>query len=39
MWKKILAAFERAGRARAAAEFMRLGRPDLAKKIMCEGNV
>jgi hypothetical protein len=34
MWQKIISWFERAGRARAAAEFARQGRHDLARKIM-----
>jgi len=34
MWLKIISWFERAGRARAAAEFARQGRHDLARKIM-----
>lgn len=34
MWKKIITWFERAGRARAASEFARQGRHDLARKIM-----
>lgn len=34
MWQRIIAMFERAGRARAAAEFARQGRHDLARKIM-----
>lgn len=34
MWQKIIEFFERAGRARAAAEFARQGRHDLARKIM-----
>jgi hypothetical protein len=34
MWNKILKAFENAGKCRAAAEFARMGRPDLARKIM-----
>jgi hypothetical protein len=34
MWKKIITWFENAGRARAAAELARQGRPDLARKIM-----
>ena len=34
MWNKIIRFFERAGRARAAAEFARMGRHDIAKKIM-----
>ena len=37
MWNKIIKFFERVGRAKAADEFMRMGRPDLAKKIMTEG--
>jgi hypothetical protein len=34
MWNRIVRIFERAGRARAAAEFARMGRHDIAKKIM-----
>jgi hypothetical protein len=34
MWNMIIEFFEKAGRARAAAEFARQGRHDLAKKIM-----
>jgi hypothetical protein len=34
MWNRIIKFFERTGRARAAAEFARMGRHDLAKKIM-----
>lgn len=34
MWSRILRWFENAGRARAAAEFARMGRHDLARKIM-----
>ncbi len=34
MWNEILKAFERAGKCRAAAEFARMGRSDLARKIM-----
>jgi hypothetical protein len=34
MWKNIVAWFESSGRARAAAELTRRGRPDLAHKIM-----
>jgi hypothetical protein len=34
MWNKVIQWFENAGRARAAAEFSRQGRHDLAKKIM-----
>lgn len=37
MWNRVLNFFDRLGRARAAGEFMRMGRPDLAKKIMTEG--
>lgn len=36
IWNKIVRFFETAGRARAAGEFARLGRYDLAKKIMLE---
>ena len=36
MWQKIIAWFERAGRARAAAEFARQGRHDLARKILLD---
>jgi|AntAceMinimDraft_12_1070368.scaffolds.fasta_scaffold91519_1 hypothetical protein len=36
MWNRIVKFFERMGRARAAAEFARMGRHDLAKKIMLE---
>ena len=36
MWNKLLKIFENAGRCRAAAEFSRMGRPDLARKIMLE---
>jgi hypothetical protein len=34
MWNFIVRFFEKAGRARAAAEFARQGRHDLARKIM-----
>lgn len=34
MWDFIVRFFEKAGRARAAAEFARQGRHDLARKIM-----
>ena len=34
MWNQIILFFERAGRARAAAEFARQGRHDIARKIM-----
>jgi len=34
MWKRIVGFFEHAGRCRAAAEFARQGRHDLARKIM-----
>jgi hypothetical protein len=34
MWKKIIQFFERAGRARAAAELARMGRHDLARKVL-----
>jgi hypothetical protein len=34
MWNTIVRFFERAGRARAATEFARMGRHDIAKKIM-----
>lgn len=34
MWNKILNFFDRIARARAAAEFARMGRSDLARKIM-----
>ena len=34
MWKRIVGFFEHAGRCRAAAEFARMGRPDIARKIM-----
>ena len=34
MWNYIVSFFEKAGRARAAAEFARMGRHDIAKKIM-----
>jgi hypothetical protein len=37
IWNAIVRFFEAAGRARAAGEFSRLGRHDLAKKIMLEG--
>ena len=36
MWQKVLTWFEAAGRARAAAELARQGRPDLAHKLMME---
>lgn len=36
IWNKIVKFFEAAGRARAAGEFARLGRHDLARKIMLE---
>ncbi len=34
MWNRTMKFFERVGRAKAAAEFARMGRQDLAKKIM-----
>ena len=34
MLKSIINFFECVGRARAASHFMRMGRPDLAKKVM-----
>ncbi len=34
MWNRIIKFFEHAGRCRAAAEFARMGRRDIAKKIM-----
>lgn len=34
MWKKIIQFFERAGRARAAAELARMGRHEDARKII-----
>jgi hypothetical protein len=34
MWNRIIKFFEHAGRCRAAAEFARMGRHDIAKKIM-----
>jgi hypothetical protein len=34
MFKSIIKFFECVGRSRAAAEFVRMGRPDLAKKVM-----
>lgn len=34
MWNFIVRFFEKAGRARAAAEFARMGRHDIARKIM-----
>jgi hypothetical protein len=34
MWNKIIKFFERVGRAKAADELIRQGRPDLARKIM-----
>ena len=34
MWNFIVRFFEKAGRARAAAEFARMGRYDIARKIM-----
>lgn len=37
MWNRILNFFDLLGRARAAGQFTRMGRPDLAKKIMTEG--
>ena len=40
MWNKIITFFERTGRVRAAAEFARQGRHDLARRILLEeGNV
>jgi hypothetical protein len=40
MWNNIIKFFETSGRARAAAELVRQGRPDLARKIMMgEGDV
>jgi hypothetical protein len=39
MWAKIVSFFEKAGRARAAAEFARQGRHDIARKIMLEETV
>jgi hypothetical protein len=34
MWNKIIQAFERAGRARAAAELARMGRHEDARRII-----
>ena len=34
MWEKLIKMFEKVGRARAATEMVRQGRPDLARKIM-----
>jgi hypothetical protein len=39
MWQRIIALFERTGRARAAAELARQGRHDLARKIMLGENL
>jgi hypothetical protein len=40
MWKKLTKWFESIGRARAAAEFARQGRYDLARKIILgEGEI
>jgi hypothetical protein len=38
MWKRIVAFFEHVGRVRAAAEFARMGKHDIARKIMTENS-
>lgn len=39
MWNKIIGWFEAAGRARAAAEFARMGRHDIAQKIIMNDRI
>jgi hypothetical protein len=34
MWKRIVAFFEQVGRVRAASEFARMGKHDIARKIL-----
>jgi hypothetical protein len=36
IWNNIIRTFENVGRAKAAAELTRQGRPDLARKIMAK---
>ena len=38
MWSKLMSFFDHYTRARAAAEMVRLGRPELARKLMTGEN-